>query len=418
MQTLTVTLKQHTPLIHFQHAQHGATLRASEVKPKLDKFILKELGGGDYEEGRSKAQGNGWLIGKDDSHALNYKLRIISSGRKDYLIASNLSRKEQASLQRLNVQYISPSPYFAQEQENKDIANNSMQFDKIRYKGILFANTTITIIGFKDSLIEELSHHLQSFFLSENFGTRQDKGFGCFTVTSIKKGTDIIPLKRDEEIIKSLFLIAYKKTLNNGVPLSFIFQKITDDYKLLKSGLQNLKKDSLLMNYGLSNTPKHRWDKKFLQQHIDDCYWKNENELYQIKQHKSKSAGSNIRHPFAYLRALLGLPNQYEFLLKNPPNNDQKNKMVVTVKGDNVERIKSPILFKVIGNNIYLLGNTIPLNLFNQTFSIYVNIQEDDYYKDDILDNNLSTPSSFNLKEFIDYSMKEENRQLNYTKLN
>ena len=37
MKTLTVTLKQHTPLIHFQPGQCGATLRASEVKPNLDK---------------------------------------------------------------------------------------------------------------------------------------------------------------------------------------------------------------------------------------------------------------------------------------------------------------------------------------------------------------------------------------------
>ncbi|MEL7223220.1 MAG: hypothetical protein AAGJ93_17980, partial [Bacteroidota bacterium] len=33
-------LKQHTPLIHFQHEQSGATLRATEVKAKLDRFIL------------------------------------------------------------------------------------------------------------------------------------------------------------------------------------------------------------------------------------------------------------------------------------------------------------------------------------------------------------------------------------------
>lgn len=51
MKTLKVTLKQHTPLIHFQHDQYGATLRASEVKPKLDKFILERLGDGNYERG-------------------------------------------------------------------------------------------------------------------------------------------------------------------------------------------------------------------------------------------------------------------------------------------------------------------------------------------------------------------------------
>ncbi len=39
---ITITLKQHTPLIHFQHEQAGAILRATELKPKLDKFILSK----------------------------------------------------------------------------------------------------------------------------------------------------------------------------------------------------------------------------------------------------------------------------------------------------------------------------------------------------------------------------------------
>jgi len=53
MYNFKITLKQHTPLIHFQHDQEGATLRASEVKPKLDRFILTKLGNGDYENGHS-----------------------------------------------------------------------------------------------------------------------------------------------------------------------------------------------------------------------------------------------------------------------------------------------------------------------------------------------------------------------------
>ena len=52
MNQLTAILKQHTPMIHFQHNESGATLRASEVKPLLDKFILTKLGNGDIREGR------------------------------------------------------------------------------------------------------------------------------------------------------------------------------------------------------------------------------------------------------------------------------------------------------------------------------------------------------------------------------
>ena len=76
MNTLTIKLKQHTPLIHFQHDQEGATLRASEVKPKLDKFILKRLGLGNYQAGIDAAKDRGWLIGRGDHPALDYKMGI------------------------------------------------------------------------------------------------------------------------------------------------------------------------------------------------------------------------------------------------------------------------------------------------------------------------------------------------------
>lgn len=70
MNQLTAILKQHTPMIHFQHNESGATLRASEVKPLLDKFILTKLGNGDIREGRLYAKNN-WLI---DNEKLCIKL--------------------------------------------------------------------------------------------------------------------------------------------------------------------------------------------------------------------------------------------------------------------------------------------------------------------------------------------------------
>ena len=44
--TLTVKLKQHTPILHFQPemATEGATLRATELKPKLDRYIIANYG--------------------------------------------------------------------------------------------------------------------------------------------------------------------------------------------------------------------------------------------------------------------------------------------------------------------------------------------------------------------------------------
>ena len=50
MYKLEFTLKQHTPIIHFQHDQEGATLRATEVKPKLDRFIIEKVFHNEFEE--------------------------------------------------------------------------------------------------------------------------------------------------------------------------------------------------------------------------------------------------------------------------------------------------------------------------------------------------------------------------------
>ena len=55
----TIKLKQHTPLLHFQSNEEGATLRVSEVKPRLDKFLLEQLGEGNTAKGLEIA-----LLGK------------------------------------------------------------------------------------------------------------------------------------------------------------------------------------------------------------------------------------------------------------------------------------------------------------------------------------------------------------------
>ena len=89
MHKLEIKLKQHTPLIHFQHDQEGATLRASEVKPKLDRFIIDKMFHDNFEECKEFLVGYNpdpqkqedsinTLRSKWDSgyRALNYKIRI------------------------------------------------------------------------------------------------------------------------------------------------------------------------------------------------------------------------------------------------------------------------------------------------------------------------------------------------------
>ena len=83
MKVLKITLKQHTPLIHFQHDQYGATLRASEVKPKLDKYIIKNVYHNDFNSCKCflksyEKQNEGILLEDFNKQkaSLNYKIDI------------------------------------------------------------------------------------------------------------------------------------------------------------------------------------------------------------------------------------------------------------------------------------------------------------------------------------------------------
>ncbi len=421
MKTLKVTLKQHTPLIHFQHDQEGATLRASEVKPKLDSFILKKLGNGDYNVGVNNANNKNWIRGCKH-FALDYKLRIKSCGeKKEYLIASCLSQKDKEILERRGINVIDQSPFFAQEKENNEIIKGYKYWSDIKFKGILWQNIIVEIYSTHDELIDKISsEYIQSFFAFENFGTRQDKGFGCFTAECIEvKGMDgeiTIHLKSIEQLFRDNFFIRYKKIIKDTA-LSSVFKIISNDYKLLKTGRHKPYAKSKLMLYSLKK--KQRWEKKFLKKYIDDIYQKEGDEYYKLKSfhdETNKELDEELDEDYYYMRALLGLANQYEFLLSNPPSDNKK--MIVSVKSESVERFKSPIIFKVVDGIVYVLGNSIPPEILSKKFYFEVNIQDDSGFRDDRIEEDLYTPNHFDLKKFIDFAMNDKTNGavLNYHK--
>lgn len=154
MKELNVVLKQHTPLLHFQYMQQGATLRASEVKPRLDRFLLEWLGEGDYDQGCQEAKVQGWIIGEN---ALNYKLRVkpgkeepISLDGPFPMVLSNMGR------------------------ENREAVGFSMH-DTVE----------LSFLFLIDELESVVRDNAARFFARNNFGQRSSKGFGSFTVAAI-----------------------------------------------------------------------------------------------------------------------------------------------------------------------------------------------------------------------------------------
>lgn len=427
MKTLKVTLKQHTPLIHFQHTENGATLRASEVKPKLDRFIIEKLGGGSYDNVKDQVKDTypQLFIPKEGVFALNYKLTIKAFGEKvEYLISSYLKKDEKETLDDNCILYISNSPYFAQENENKAVIKNRNEWGNISRKGILYDGAELIFLA-KDevadssgkNIIDIINKYIQSFFVITNFGTRQDKGFGSFTIFNDEES-------EIDNILKKEFSFCYKskkeysgyknvkKSEKCKPDFNLLFNKISTVYRKIRSGssFQKYEKSSLMEYY---DEEKIRWEKKYFKQQIKGRFKNGKGEIYRLKDFHKKTKYNDQGTP-KFVRAVLGLPGQYEFILENPPLNDSKNKLIVTVDGgEEVKRYKSPITFKVINGYIYIIGDSVNPEMLNKKFNFFVNIDKDDNYKN-VSIGSLYTPSTFNLKDFMAYAMKLQN---NYIKL-
>lgn len=164
MHKLEFTLRQHTPLIHFQHTQEGATLRATEVKPKLDRFLIRELKLTEIKkiEGQDKEvpkhEFKDLFINEGKQHlALNYKVQISCP--------NSFKTKNGKSF-----------PMF--------FGNMGNEYEKGGVLAKSEKSISIMITSFKADIVEKISENIAVFFFKHNFGTRQSKGFGSFIVGS------------------------------------------------------------------------------------------------------------------------------------------------------------------------------------------------------------------------------------------
>ncbi len=243
MYILNFTLKQHTPIIHFQHDQDGATLRATEVKPKLDRFIIEKLtektgddalklfrlnttkmiqiGSDLIDNPNFNLEWCSMLIGgKNDHLALDYKMRIVPSKNEVITITNGMK-----------------FPCF--------FGDMGDGYDE-NIKGFVFTNKPIFchLLTKNKNLCEEINNKdiLNYFFLVNNFGTRQNKGFGSFTVTTING--EILP-----EVIPT-FELSFKSDYKYG-DFKPMFNEIDLLYRSWRSGI-NLKRPANY-DFGIDN---------------------------------------------------------------------------------------------------------------------------------------------------------------------
>lgn len=406
MHKLEIKLKQHTPLIHFQHDQDGATLRASEVKPKLDKFILKQLGGGDYEKGKAEAKAKGWLVGKGDHPALDYKLSIASSAKET----------DRFSKTRFEADGITPVkndkgrivtdkiPMFFGNMKRGDSAPNGE-------KRLVFTEKEIklTFFSLRDDIIKKIDNCYCEFFAITNFGTRQSKGFGSFyPQNDVNK-----PLSKEEFSKYYYFTINVNDdNLIDWWHKAFdLFTKIDYFYKSLRSGInQGFYFKSLIFHYAIDC--KQYYDKRKIRQFYEHFKpYKEEDKGEKNEKTERRPWTKELDDNSRLYRDMLGLSVSQSWKYYNAT----VIKESVLPKDEKIVRFKSPLIFKPIYLNeksviILVIPSKIPQKYLNQKFEV---ISKWDHNRDGYVfkgknegkpvPEDLKTPEKFDIEDFIKY---------------
>lgn len=375
-------LQQHTPLLHFQYHHDGACLRATEVKPRVDQYIIEKLTGltGEAAANRFKETHPGWLVGhgKAEHVALDYKMQIKAipdeHGKyttKEYLVASSVAKRTRVQLEGQGVDLLTFAPYFA---DNERIKN--MKLDEAR-RGVVYHNIQLSVICLNQNLLNELRESLPYVFAHHNFGLRGSKGFGCFTVAATGKTEFESMILQHAEYRQGVFV--YNVPTNPRRRLTDIFRKIDQEYKILKSGMQKV--SSQMEEYFAEKGIE--WEKPTLKKELVNN--RNPRGLSDYAQDQK----------IKYIRALLGVAELYEF-----PKQRAKIKIECLDKDEEgksaiIERFRSPITFKVFDNSIYLLPGKIDEAIYGKRFQFSTS-------RGKVI---ISTPDrepGFNLNEFLE----------------
>ncbi len=368
MHTLTVTLKQHTPLIHFQHDQEGATLRASEVKPRLDKFVLSKLTLEEKESGERE----GWIKDKNGKTWLDYRLRVYAEGINEPVDPNEFVRYKSNGKPEYK-----KSPMF--------FANIGDKTEKKYYT--LCDKCKLTFFTSSLMLRDRLAEFVGDFFIRNNFGTRQSKGYGSFSLTSSSPKT-IVHSKN------LLFFSVYGDR-------EMLFEEMEWFHKALRGGINDcfgkrLYFKSLMFSFA-KNIKEQQWEKKtikqcyyprILEQQMDD-HKKSDLLLYKNNHYDT----NDVHYSF---RDCLGLSSLEQW--KKPYNK--------TIKKENatIERFKSPITLKPVFIEkenrwkVYVIWEELPTEYLGAKFKVTSN---------DIGDLKLTIPPDFSIKEYFDYLFKK-----------
>lgn len=329
----TVNLRQETPMIHFQSGETGAGPRASEMKPKLDRFLLER-----YKENELE----GCFIEKEKHPALNYKMQIIANVK---------------------------SPEMKEPNSKLFLGNIGTKNGKDKIKTVYYNKPIqLRIICFNKKLMRMIQESLPIFFLVHNFGMRQSKGFGSFCIDSIhaKKALELIST---DCLNSNVSTYAIQYPIKN---IDAIFRDIFIIYSLLKNGINN---PGCVGEQGYFKSYLTRY---FLKKQIagEKRYLKASEIAPKVKRSTTtKKFDEEKIQEYRYIRGLLGATERVEYINRlgqDDRPDRQEGKTKILFSGKQVDRIPSPILFTVVDSTLFIIVKKIQEKAYGQEFSFSI----------------------------------------------
>lgn len=369
-------LVQHTPLIHFQHSEPHACLRATEVKPKLDRFLIEQLEKDDrFGDGRWKK----WFVGDGSQQSFDYMMRITPNSERvdrtqsiengiERAIARAEHRPPNASLHEIH------KNYFGNMASGNNI-QDTVQAIQETFKESLFYKDglTLTIRCFIPELLTFIDEHIRGFFMMHNFGTRQRKGFGSFTVDISTKPNE----PKGFDLVGKYCPNAYYCKLGNDVNADALLDAVWVISAFLRSGFNrgegNYVRGFVFRYFQREKNPLAN-DKAFVKQNV----------LLNVYNEATRGEhlhpyGNNVR--YRYVRGLLGT-NENSRFCRAPRGETREDRTVHNIyihSAEGVERFPSPLLFKPIGKFVFILPQKMPDEIFGSEFYILEKKQEEEY---------------------------------------
>lgn len=446
-------LKQITPLIHFQHEQEGATLRATEVKPKLDRFLLQALNLLKVERKRVPRT---WVLLSPDQHdaqageniAFNYKLRFWADANS--IVKSDMGETEiynakipidngenrRVPKQKIAKLYFgnmaSGKPRFqtALDRQRRIAELQAYENEVLgKYKETVFYTKPILIevvslaqgelelpvsngAARTFSLLSLIRELLPLFFDIYAFGTRQTKGFGCFQVNDSKK-TDASLLTLCD-FFPVHYLLSYQseaaKVRDDIGRANDALDKIWGIYGSMRSGFNLNKQESGRIRGFALQYANHTMgvlnDKQFVRKYMVNL---------------SPLLPDNPAH-YRLVRAMLGLTSDFKYAKGDGGTPLGKNIFVEDALKNSdsdrsVMRFASPIRFHVRFQNSQMQIYMLPIvesvkRMENKTFLIQVKGRDNTRKA-------IQTPShaEFNIIDFLDSFIAYFNNKSNFSHL-